>query len=225
MKELPVLGFNSGKYDINASKQFLLPYLVQQEAVRFTIKKLNNTMCLKTDHLNFLDITNYLAPGFSYSQFLKAFGCPQGKGFFPYEWVNSTDKLDYPALPPHEAFHSSLSNSNITQEEYHYCQRVWEENSMQSFREFLSWYNNLDVQPFVAAVEKMLQFWKDRDIDMFKDGVSVPGLTMKYLFNTIDDKSYFSLFNNANRDLYELFKDNNTGILTSCYSFFFLFPH
>ena len=31
----------------------------------------------------------------------------------------------------------------------------------------------------------MNKFWKERDIDMFKDGVSVPGLTMKYLFSNV----------------------------------------
>lgn len=211
MKELPAVGFNSGKYDINATKQFLLPYLVKNESVLFTIKKMNNTMCLKTEHLKFLDITNYLAPGFSYAQFLKAYECDQTKGYFPYEWVDSAEKLDCPILPPHEAFFSSLTNSNITEEEYEYCRRVWTENNMQSFREFLSWYNNLDVKPFVEAVEKMLDFWRERDIDMFKDGVSVPGLTMKYLFNMLDNETYFSLFDKANSDLYDLFKDNNTG--------------
>ena len=80
MKELPVVGFNSGKYDLNAAKQFIIQYLVHSEAVLFTIKRMNNTMCLKTEHLKFLDITNYLAPGFSYDQFLKAYECSQTKG-------------------------------------------------------------------------------------------------------------------------------------------------
>ena len=50
---------------------------------------------------------------------------------------------------------------------------------MQTFEDFLVWYNNLDVVPFLEAVEKMSQFWQERKIDMFKDGISVPGLTLK----------------------------------------------
>ena len=38
LEELPVLGFNSGKYDLNAVKEFLFPVLVQDEQVQFTIK-------------------------------------------------------------------------------------------------------------------------------------------------------------------------------------------
>ena len=67
---------------------------------------------LSTEDLKFIDISNYLAPGFSYSQFLKAYGSDVEKGFFPYEWFNSYDKLNYPSLPSRELFFSKLSNSN-----------------------------------------------------------------------------------------------------------------
>ena len=55
LQELPVLGFNSGKYDLNAVKEFLFPVLVQNEGVQFTIKRNHNFMCLNTPHLRFLD--------------------------------------------------------------------------------------------------------------------------------------------------------------------------
>ena len=125
LQELPVLGFNSGKYDLNAVKEFLFPVLVQNEGVQFTIKRNHNFMCLKTLHLRFLDVTNFLAPGFSYDKFLKAYECPQTKGFFPYQWLDSLEKLEHPSLPPHEAFFSTLKNKNISDEDYQYCQQVW----------------------------------------------------------------------------------------------------
>ena len=211
IQELPVLGFNSGKYDLNAVKEFLFPYLIESQPVKFTVKRNSNHMCLRTNFLKFLDITNYLAPGFSYDQFLKAYECEQTKGFFPYEWIDSLAKLEETSLPPHEAFYSSLKNQNITNEEYQYCQRVWEGKEMSTFKDFLVWYNNLDVVPFLEAVEKMSAFWQERKIDMFKDGISVPGLTLKYLFSFLDEQTYFSLFDKANSDLYHLIKDNNTG--------------
>ena len=111
LQELPVLGFNSGKYDLNA-------VLVQNEGVHFTIKRNHNFMCLKTPHLRFLDVTNFLAPGFSYDKFLKAYECPQTKRFFPYEWLDSLEKLEHTSLPPHQAFFSTLKNKNISDEEY-----------------------------------------------------------------------------------------------------------
>ena len=80
--QMPVVGFNSGKYDLNVVKEVLFPVLVKEEEVKFTIKRLNNFMCLATEHLRFLDVSNFLAPGFSYDKFLKAYDCPQTKGKF-----------------------------------------------------------------------------------------------------------------------------------------------
>ena len=52
---------------------------------------------------------------------------------------------------------------------------------MKTFKDFLEWYNNLDVLPFIEAVEKMKTFYKAKKLDLFKDGVSLPGLVLKYL--------------------------------------------
>ena len=211
LKELPVLGFNSGKYDLSAVKEFLFPVLVQNEGVQLAVKRNNNFMCLKTPHLRFLDVTNFLAPGFSYDKFLKAYECPQTKGFFPYEWLDSLEKLDHPSLPPHEAFFSTLKNKNISDEDYQYCQQVWADHNMKTFREFLIWYNNLDVQPFCDALQKMCAFWKDKSIDMLRQGISIPGVTLTYLFTTLESGIFFSLFDEKNKDLYYLFKKNMVG--------------
>ena len=49
IQELPVLGFNSGKYDLNASKEFLFLYLIKHQPIKFTVKRNNNHMCIKID--------------------------------------------------------------------------------------------------------------------------------------------------------------------------------
>ena len=183
LRELPVLGFNSGKYGLNAVKEFLFPYLIETQPIKFTVKRNSNHVCLKTDSLKYLDISNYVVPGFSYDQFLRAYECEQTKGFFPCEWIDKLDKLNETSLPLHAAYYSSLKNTNITEQEYEYCQQVWEENNMKIFEDFLVWYKNLNVVPFIEEVEKMSQFWRERKIDMFKDGISVAGLTLKYLFS------------------------------------------
>ena len=81
---------------------------------------------------------------------------------------------------------------------------------METFRDFLVWYNNRDVVSFLEAIDEMCEFWQDQNIDMFTDGVSVPGLTMKYLFSNIP-KVYFSPFAEKDKDLYYTMKDNNVG--------------
>ena len=115
----------------------------------FVIKRNNAFMCLSTDQLKFLDMTNYLAPGFSYAKYLKAYGCEVTKGNFPYEYMDRLEKLDDTVLPPKEAFFSRLKNEGISDEDYVSCQEAWRDNGMTTLRDFLVWYNNRDVVPFL----------------------------------------------------------------------------
>ena len=71
---------------------------------------------------------------------------------------------------------------------------------MQTFREFLIWYNNLDVQPFCEALQKMCAFWKNKKIDMLRQGIFNPGVILTYLFTTLES-GIFSLFDEKNKDL------------------------
>ena len=129
----------------------------------FTVKRNNQYACLATSTLKFLDVTSYLSPGINYATFLKANDVTESKGFFCYEWFDDITKLDCPTLPPHEAFYSRLKHSNISSEEYQYCQKMWTENNMTTFRDFLVWYNNLDVGPFVIAVQNLQKYYFERN--------------------------------------------------------------
>ena len=231
LHQLPVIGFNSGRYDLNVIKQFFVSYLLKpskqdnedvdeeeeeeedddDDETRFVIKRKNTFMCFATMKLKFLDITIYLAPGFSYDKYLKAYGCELQKGDFPYEYMDGIGKLEDRALPPQEAFYSRLKNEGISDDDYACCQAVWCDNRMKSMRDFLVWYNNRDVVPFLEAIDKQFDFYKQQNIDMFKDGVSVPGLTLLYLFNDLPSNTFFTVFNQTNSDLHLLVKDNIVG--------------
>ena len=221
LHQLPVIGFNSGRYDLNVIKQFFIPYLLkpskqdneEEEAdeTRFVIKRQNTFMCFATKNLKFLDITSYLAPGFSYAKYLTAYGCELGKGHFPYEYMDGIGKLADRALPPQAAFFSQLKNEGISDTDYAACQAVWGDNQMTTMRDYLIWYNNRDVTPFLDAIAKQAGFYKHQNIDMFKDGISVPGLSLLHLFNDLPNDTYFTVFNRTNSDLHELVKDNIVG--------------
>lgn len=47
------------------------------------------------------------------------------KGIFPYEYIPDPSRYDEPALPPIEAFYSSLSRKGIGQKEYKFAQKVF----------------------------------------------------------------------------------------------------
>ena len=74
-------------------------------------------MCITTEWLKFLDIRNYLTPGFDYATYLKAYKCTVLKGYFPYEWMDNLEKLKQTCLPSHQEFYSTLKGTNITEEE------------------------------------------------------------------------------------------------------------
>ena len=215
LQQLPVIGFNSGRYDLNAIKRFFVPLLIRNNAIErascFVIKRQNNFMCLTTDKFKFVDICNYLAPGFSYAKYLAAYGCAQQKGHFPYEYMDDLRKLDERALPPQAAFFSRITNEGISDDDYARCQAVWCANEMKTLREYLVWYNNRDVTPFLEAIDKQFTFYRHRDIDMFKDGISVPGLSLLYMFNDLSPDTHFVAFNRTNSDLHQLVKDNIVG--------------
>ena len=80
-----------------------------------------------------------------------------------------------------------------------------------TLRDFLVWYNNRDVVPFLQAIDRQFAFYQQRGIDMFKQGISVPGLTLLYLFNDLPEKTYFTIFNEKNKDLHHLVKDHVVG--------------
>ena len=121
-----------------------------------------------------------MAPGYTYEFFLKAYNVEQQKGYFPYEWVDDLDKLKLGELPPHEAFYSQFKNENISEEQYKFCQKVWKEKGLRTGRDFLVWYNNFDVVPFLDAVDKMANFYLERGMDMFKCAISVLDIYFRY---------------------------------------------
>ena len=209
LRQLPVVGFNSGKYDLNVVKKFFIPLLIHNNAA--VIKRQNTFMCFSTTNLKFLDVTQYLAPGVSYDKYLKAYGCELQKGHFPYEYMADLHKLEDRVLPPQSAFFSRLKNEGISNDDYARCQAVWRDNGMETLREYLIWYNNRDVTPFLDAIAKQAGFYKHQNIDMFKDGISVPGLSLLYLFSNLPKDTYFTVFNRTNSDLHELVKDNIVG--------------
>ena len=135
---IPVIGFNSGKYDLNVIKQFSVPYLLKQskqdndddkhedigedddddDETQFVIKRQDTFACLPTKKLKFIDIVNYLAPGFRYEKYLKAYGCELQKGHFPYEYKDGIGKLEDRALSSQEAFYSRLKNEDISDDDF-----------------------------------------------------------------------------------------------------------
>ncbi|XP_072028310.1 uncharacterized protein [Amphiura filiformis] len=67
------------------------------------------------------------------------------KGVYPYDHVNSLERLQETYLPSKEAFYSRLNEENISDEDYEHAQKVWEGFEMKTFREYHDLYLESDV--------------------------------------------------------------------------------
>jgi hypothetical protein len=240
---LPVFGFNSGKYDLNLIKSYLIPYLINVRDIQPTvIKKSNNFISFKFGNVQFLDILNFLGGATSLDSFLRAYKTSETKGFFPYEWFDSPDKLDQTELPSYESFFSKLKNFNPLEkgyndykalidsgsshevalkklrlkttpptgkENYDYLQEIWNSHKMTTFKDFLKWYNDKDVVPTLEAMQKMMQFYHNKGIDMLKLGCTLPNLANICLHKSTNHKFY--PYCESDKDLHKKIRADMTG--------------
>ena len=67
------------------------------------------------------------------------------KGVYPYEYMNSPEKLKETKLPPREAFYSRLNDEGISDENNVHAQKVWETFEMKNLKDYHNLYNRVDV--------------------------------------------------------------------------------
>ena len=67
------------------------------------------------------------------------------KGVYPYEYMDSLEKLKEIKLPPKEAFYSRLNDGGISDEDYAHAQKVWKIFKMEYFKDYHELYNKVDV--------------------------------------------------------------------------------
>ncbi len=206
MMQLPVISFNGARYDLRVLKTHLIPVLVESDAVRFVIKKGTSYMTISTDELKFLDAVYYVAPGYSLSKFILAYGGSQTKGYFPYHWLTGLEKLKETNFPSYDQFFSNIKQANclepkeddplstsekelisrapttqnpLTEAEtrviggvrYSEIKLMFEEKKW-TMQEYLVHYNDLDVVPFLEALNNLSKYYEDRGVDLFKESVS-----------------------------------------------------
>ena len=76
------------------------------------------------------------------------------KGFFPYEYLDSIEKLKDTTPPPQKAFYSKLTGKGINNYNYKHVLNVWKTFKMKTFKNFLEVYNVSDVLLLADVFEK-----------------------------------------------------------------------
>ena len=67
------------------------------------------------------------------------------KGFFPYEYMDSIEKLKDSTPPPQKAFYSNLTGKGINNYNYNHVLNVWKTWNMKTLKDYLELYNITDV--------------------------------------------------------------------------------
>ena len=63
------------------------------------------------------------------------------KGVYPYDYMDSLERLDETQLPSKTAFYSKLNNTEISDEDYEHAQTVWKEFGCKTIRDYHDLYN------------------------------------------------------------------------------------
>ena len=110
----------------------------------------------------------FLGGATTLDSFLKAYKASETKGFFPYEWFDNPDKLDFPGLPPYEAFFSKLRNNNPLDKDFTDYEKL--RKSGLDEQQALKKLQIKTVPPSGLDNYSYLQlFWQKNGMTVFKD--------------------------------------------------------
>ena len=196
---LPIVGFNSSFYDINLMmNEGFMNEIIKRDQNIHVVKDGNRYKQVKTKDFNFLDQMLYCAAGTSLESFIETYTKGMSKFIFPYEFLDSFEKLKYLISELQiEHFNSSLRNTNISVPEFNDFLFVCDENKIITMLDLLEYYNKRDVEPFLYACLKQKEFYYSFKLDMYKDSMGLPGLSSKIL-NKFMLKDYDTLTLNNN---------------------------
>jgi len=157
-ENLKCIATNEEKY-ITFRKKIVLCHITDEEGKRKLVKR----------EITFID--SYWFTGLSLDALIKNLDPEQGKNlkkfypdprkfdllkrknFYPYEYVDSVDKLAETALLPKEAFYSRLNDENISDEDYEHAKTVWKEFRIKTLEEYTALYNEVDVLQLADVFE------------------------------------------------------------------------
>ena len=86
------------------------------------------------------------------------------KGVYPYEYMNSWEKINEAAILSKEIFYSKLNNEGITDEDYALVQKVWDIFQIRNLGE----YHDLYVQNDALLIADLFENFSDKCIDIYE---------------------------------------------------------
>ena len=164
--ELPLVGFNSSRYDMKLLLKLMIEALEEQDQCGnlSLLKKGAGYFHVQTGGLVWKDLLNFIPP-MKLDAFLKMWQTDAEKLCFPYEKFSSIRQLkDCKEFPTVDDFKTSLGNE-VDTNLYRKCKQLFDgrivlpvsdPNKWNSFVDYLCYYNICDVYPTSLAMNKMM---------------------------------------------------------------------
>ena len=145
------------------------------------------------------------------------------KGVYPYEYMDHPDCMSETALPSIESFYSSLTDSNISPEDYEFARDVWNFFEMKTMGEYHDLYVSVDVLLLADVFERFRDVaMNDYKIDPTHH-YTLPGLSWSAMLR----QSGCNLQLISDPDMSMFFEDNLRGgvsqVNLNCLIFFIFF--
>ena len=162
----------------------------------------------------------------SLDQYLRQWNSVSEKSIFPYSFFDSIEAVrKQTSFPPKSAFANELRRIQIDDDAYADAKREYERRQalsiddpekVQTFEDWLKYYNLLDVGPLHQAIDKCFEsfhsYFKSDPMMHF----SLPSLAFKAMFAKYNENEHLIYsFNDPN--LRKMFRSNIVGGLTNCY--------
>ena len=180
-KFIPVFFHNLEGYDSHLLMQQLGSY--KKRRVSCIAKNMEKYISFNLSHIRFLDSLNFMNESLAklvknlsvdgdeaFHQIRRHFpnlserALMLRKGVYPYEWMDSVEKMEHQCLPDKEAFYSSLTMQDISTEDYEHAQNVWSTFQMTCMKDYHDLYLKTDVLLLADCFENFrkqcLEFYK-----------------------------------------------------------------
>ena len=140
---------NEGKY-ISFSKEVIVDTFTNKEGKEKPVKR----------ELRFIDSLRFMPSSLdALSQNLEDEQCKElakeyigeqfkllrKKGVYPYEHMDSIERLAETELPPKRAFYSKLNNTDVSPKDYDHAKKVWDVFNCKTMRDYHDLYNKSDA--------------------------------------------------------------------------------
>lgn len=106
------------------------------------------------------------------------------KGVFPYEYIDSFEKLKFNKLPKKSEFFSKLTQTDVPEEQYLHAMKTWKLFDMKNISEYMYFYVNLDT----SLLSDIFQAFRKTILNTYKldpcHFYSIPGLAWSAALKT-----------------------------------------